>query len=409
MKKPIFDSGKTFLISTFLTIFLFIAGLFIWMHEENLKSAQAMMLIQARSLHKSVMLAREWNNSLGGVYAIKSERVQSNPFLENPDIAAADGRVLTLKKPAVMISEISEFSQREGPFSFRMVGANPLNPRNQPNAFEQEALASFAAGAKEHHALEEAGGRRTYRYMEPVFIQESCMKCHAKQGYSVGDLKGGVSISFDGGGFFAKQQRNYAAFVGTLSLMAMLMLTLIFLYFKRMQTRVDEAQSVIATLAITDELSGIFNRRHALRRLDEELAKAERLGQPLSCILLDIDHFKQINDAHGHQAGDAVIVKLAALVGGVIRIYDIFARYGGEEFLLILPNTDMAKAVLLATRIQTLVEEKLGQDFDPPKSVTISQGISDMWPGDTMERILNRSDMALYRAKERGRNRAEAI
>ncbi|MDR1489538.1 MAG: GGDEF domain-containing protein [Desulfovibrio sp.] len=159
-----------------------------------------------------------------------------------------------------------------------------------------------------------------------------------------------------------------------------------------------------------DALTGVHNRRHFDKRLEEEFSRFKRYGYPLSLLMVDIDHFKNINDTRGHQAGDAVLREVAAVMMGSIRATDYCARYGGEEFAIILPYTSTRKAVLLAERIRNSIA---GHDFtaDAPLRLTVSIGVcgAKQDAGASQETLLSDADAALYAAKSGGRNRVALI
>jgi len=163
--------------------------------------------------------------------------------------------------------------------------------------------------------------------------------------------------------------------------------------------------------SITDPLTGVYNRRYLDRRLDEEFERAQRYRMPLSILLIDIDHFKQVNDKHGHQTGDLVLRYLGRLLLDAMRSSDIVARYGGEEFLIIAPNTSGHTAQGLAERLREHINShKLVLSNNPSQrqeiSVTASIGVADLDERtDTFEQFLNIADQALYQAKLDGRNR----
>lgn len=154
-------------------------------------------------------------------------------------------------------------------------------------------------------------------------------------------------------------------------------------------------------LALYDPLTRVANRRLMDITLDKLFSATKRYGHPLSVIMADIDHFKKYNDTHGHHAGDKVLAEVVGLIVGEIRNADVAARYGGEEFLIILPETNLASARILAERIRKTVEKNA--------PVTISQGIAAYHEGmEKKEHLVNRADEVLYKAKENGRNRVES-
>jgi diguanylate cyclase (GGDEF)-like protein len=160
-------------------------------------------------------------------------------------------------------------------------------------------------------------------------------------------------------------------------------------------------------LAQFDGLTGLANRRYLLERLGQELARADRYQTSLSALMLDLDKFKSFNDTYGHLKGDELLRSFSALLKGMVRASDIAGRYGGEEFCVMLPNTSIKGALVIAERIRKAAEElKVPiDDHQPPACRTVSIGVSEFSPGESIEKLLSRADAALYRAKESGRNR----
>ena len=145
-----------------------------------------------------------------------------------------------------------------------------------------------------------------------------------------------------------------------------------------------------------------------MERLQQETKRVCRYGPPVSLLMIDIDHFKKINDTYGHQAGDTVLSGLAGLIKEKLRETDLLARYGGEEFCLVATGTEQAGALVLAERVRALVEQASFLHDKTPITVTISIGIST-WEAslkEDHEELIRRADAALYRAKNQGRNRA---
>jgi diguanylate cyclase (GGDEF)-like protein/PAS domain S-box-containing protein len=178
----------------------------------------------------------------------------------------------------------------------------------------------------------------------------------------------------------------------------------------RDMTEQKDLQDKLATLATSDGLTGIANRRHFDERLAEEWARAKRDGTPLSLLLVDVDHFKKFNDQYGHQAGDACLRSLARILAAQIRRpADLAARYGGEEFALLLPNTDADGCVEVGERVREALRD-LGMlhALNPPsKLVTVSLGGATNIPAQATadDSLVAAADRALYAAKENGRDR----
>lgn len=162
---------------------------------------------------------------------------------------------------------------------------------------------------------------------------------------------------------------------------------------------------------ITDTLTGVRNRRYFDQRLIEEVQRTQREHQPLSCLFLDIDRFKRINDNYGHPAGDRVIAEVARRAAGQLREFDVLARYGGEEFVVLLPQMQAAGAAEIAERIRHSIERDPVSYAEGTLDVTLSIGLACIEPpfaGETeqlSEQLLKRADDALLEAKESGRNR----
>ncbi len=164
-------------------------------------------------------------------------------------------------------------------------------------------------------------------------------------------------------------------------------------------------------LAITDALTGIYNYRYFYTRLDEEFNRANRYGTNLSCIMMDIDNFKRINDTFGHKVGDMVLREIANLIKNTIRKSDILVRYGGEEFAIILPYTDKSGAILQAERIRTEIRGFRFSGLVEDISLTVSLGVAT-YPGEgisTPDELVARADRALFQAKESGKDRVSFL
>jgi len=155
-------------------------------------------------------------------------------------------------------------------------------------------------------------------------------------------------------------------------------------------------------LATTDALTGAWNRRKFNDLVSGEIERAQRYGKPLSLFILDIDHFKHVNDTYGHDVGDAVLRELAAVVRAQMRAVDQFARWGGEEFVVLSPEVPVAGCAELAERARVAVAAHV---FPAVGTVTVSVGVAALQSGDTADALFSRADGALYAAKESGRDR----
>jgi diguanylate cyclase (GGDEF)-like protein len=169
--------------------------------------------------------------------------------------------------------------------------------------------------------------------------------------------------------------------------------------------KLKEAYKRIEELAELDELTGGYNRRCIMRMLDEEIARSARNGLPCSIALIDLDHFKRVNDTYGHPTGDEVLRTFAITMFANIRSVDRFGRYGGEEFLLVLPDMTTDGAARAMDRLRGIVADLDWSAFSPGMKVTLSAGVATLKPNETTDSLLARTDTALYLAKAQGRNR----
>lgn len=172
---------------------------------------------------------------------------------------------------------------------------------------------------------------------------------------------------------------------------------------KRKDNQVNSLIEELHNLSNIDALTGLNNRRFFTQSYLTENARAERMKEPLAILLMDIDHFKLINDNHGHIVGDEVLKATGQFLQSQSRPYDIPARWGGEEFVILLPKTDETQANILAERIRKDFTDNIKSLFN--MNITISIGISQYYIDDSIETFTERADKALYQAKDNGRNR----
>jgi two-component system cell cycle response regulator len=178
---------------------------------------------------------------------------------------------------------------------------------------------------------------------------------------------------------------------------------------KRLQDRLNQNYERSLSLALTDELTGLYNRRYLFAHLDELIDRANDGGNCAAVWLFDIDHFKRVNDTHGHAAGDEVLREIAARATNSVRSADLVARIGGEEFAVVMPETDLAVAARAAERLRAAIADRpfAARATGAALPVTVSIGVTVTAPagGDARDQMLKRADEALYAAKAAGRNR----
>jgi diguanylate cyclase (GGDEF)-like protein len=181
---------------------------------------------------------------------------------------------------------------------------------------------------------------------------------------------------------------------------------------KRIEAALRRSREDLKRLAITDSLTGLYNRGYFNRVAAGEIERALRYSHPLSIMMFDIDHFKRINDTYGHSSGDRVLKMIAATTSGIFRVSDVLARYGGEEFVALLYETSAPKAVEVAERLRQAIERSVVQSDRKPIRVTASFGVSDRFGRtdaqpvtEILSEFIASADQAMYASKNAGRNR----
>jgi len=177
---------------------------------------------------------------------------------------------------------------------------------------------------------------------------------------------------------------------------------------KRYQDLMRENYQRSLSLALTDSLTGLYNRRYLSAHLQSMIERSHAIGKPLSLFMLDIDHFKRVNDTYGHASGDEVLRQVAGLISHNLREFDLTARVGGEEFVVVMPDTAAASARMVADRMRKMVRDKdmplRAGAVTEPQRVTVSIGVAALLPGESADDLLRRADDALYAAKNAGRD-----
>lgn len=405
-----FKRLESFLISLCIIISIFIAAIFVFLDNTTSRLMLQRVREQAVTYLDLINHTKKWNFDYGGVYVEKKSGVTSNIYLEklgiNPDIRCEDERVLTIRNHAIMTFEISHQSERAEGVTFRLTSLWPLDPANTPDPFEQNGLKLFSREKREHYEVITDPARPLFRYISPLYAEESCLGCHRGLAVRPGEILGAVSISIPIKGLLT--ETRHTRLVILMSAVSLIGVLIAITYFMTLRLARDlkNAQARLQSMALTDELTGLNNRRQVLARLEEEFQRAIRLNESICLISLDIDHFKTINDTHGHPFGDLVLKRVAERMQGSVRPYDIVGRFGGEEFLIVAPASPPDEAVSLAGRIIAAIGAEAVIEGKVRVTVTASAGVAVISPSDTeIDDLLKRADRALYQAKAEGRNR----
>lgn len=506
--------------------------------KKAIELQKQILVKQAQTHFYDQVNTRKWNAQYGGVYVKPLKGQKPNPYLRDNILKVDENLTLIKINPAWMTRQLSEISNIDG-FHFRITSLIPINPDNKVTPFEKRALEYIdKTNDKEYYELND---NSKFNYMGALVTTKACMPCHKHQGYVIGDIRGGISVSLDSSEYtsVASSIQNRAFIIKIFVVFFLLSITLLIYtqlrHSEKLQSEVDKRTKEIAStqqllqqiidadssfiilaegkhaiyanktilkfagfnsieefkanheylsdlfekvegddsflqtynndvhwiehlikeqdfkklkvkihqdeeyryfrpyakeidtddkilylitfdeitneymqikelehMASTDVLTKLFNRSKLNDVLDKEMALSQAISSPLSIIFLDIDHFKLVNDTHGHDVGDKVLIEIANIISSTTRSGDIAARWGGEEFMVTLQATDTTQATILAEKLRVAVEK---HTFSNVGHITISLGVTEYKDNEEEKVFIKRVDQALYEAKESGRNK----
>jgi len=249
---------------------LVIGGSFWWNAHQGRRHVLSMAELQARVAHKKDVIYRRWNAEHGGVYVPVSEKTTPNPYLEvsNREITGPSSRLLTLINPAYMTRQVHELGKQAYGVHGHITSLNPIRPENAPDPWETQALKAFEQGIEEVSSIEEVGGEQCMRLMRPLITEEGCMKCHAKQGYKVGDIRGGISVAVPMSPMWALEKSRMKALAGGHGLIWLVGLVGIVLGASRLSFQIDRRRKAEEAVRRSEA---------ELRVLNAQLEKAKDL------------------------------------------------------------------------------------------------------------------------------------
>ncbi len=329
---------------------LCVCGSLAWGIMQLSKTAMELAKTQARAAHEKDVLYRKWNAAHGGVYVPVSEKASSNPYLETGrrDRKTEEGEALTLINPAYMTRQLHEIQEEESGTKGHLTSLNPIRPENAADAWETRALKAFERGAKEVSSLEIMSGQEYLRLMRPLFVEETCLECHAVQGYELGDIRGGISVSIPMGATWHIIRKEQLQFAGLLLSLGILGLGVLSYGGRKLHTQVNVREEA------EDELR---NTHSTLRReLDERRRVEEQLLQIRAAV---------------EDASDAVV---------------IFERDGAVLFI------NMAFGELLGYTADSVKSQGVGSLFSDSKMAT------DVFQ-EALQGIIYSSEVELVNAK----------
>ncbi len=375
---------------------------------------------QAQASFEKDVAYRLWVAERGGVY-VPADKTSPNPYLDHVkerDITTPGGKLLTLVNGAYMTREVHEMANEMFGAKAHITSLKPVRGENGPDEWERNALESFEKGGKGIASVAERKGITYYRFMRPLIADDHCMKCHKKHGYKTGDVRGGISVAIPMEPLWqASRGALVAVFAGHLILWGFGLGGLMVLSQRlreqmarreRVENELSETERRLEYLASYDPLTQLPNRAMFHERLSQAVLRARQNEGRLAVLMIDLDHFRKINDSLGHAMGDRLIQTIAARLIVTAKEGDTVARLGGDEFTVILENLSNPElATQLAQRLINLISQPLELD-GRELCVGASIGVS-FYPNDGTDAgmLMMNADTALNLAKDKGRNNVQ--
>lgn len=397
MKKT---QGALFLIVMFWTVAVVLLLRYAFGSVE--RNVHEIALVKARAFFRQVLDVRSWNASHGGVYVEITDKTQPNPYLDVPerDIETTGGKKMTLINPAYMTRRIAERGLEEHGVGIHLTSLNPIRPANAPYEWEEDALRTFEEGESEYAGFFSDDRGAFFRYMAPLTVEESCLRCHASQGYAVGDIRGGLSVSIPEDALIraklSRRRENLLSasvvwFVG----IGILLISAAFLAQK--QKMVSELQE----MSFDDPLTGLRNRRGFMIFCAQEIKIAKRLNKSGLLLFMDMDYLKDINDTYGHAEGDEALRAIAGVIDSAFRQADVTARVGGDEFAVFCLDSSLHNAPMVKKHLQEKLDGE-NRSGGRQYALSISVGCAEYSPGDDpdIESLMKQADEDMYSQKK---------
>lgn len=311
-----------------------------------------------------------------------------------------------------------KFISSNNDINIRNVSDSVRNEKNFAHDFELAALNHFRESNDSYiHENIQLEGKEYYFFAQPIKIEPICLMCHGAKAnapsfiqenynsgfdYQLGDIRGITSILISKEILTHESTEKYLGRVFASILIAFVIILIMYLAVKILTKKELELIAQLNKLSYKDELTKINNRRSINEHLSELHEIFLRYKTKYSIIMIDIDHFKEVNDTFGHDVGDNVLIEIAKILNKARRTTDHIGRWGGEEFMMLVPHNNASEAIQIAQRIRHDIEK---HSFKIVLNLTVSLGVTEVNDDDSLQSITKRVDEALYEAKESGRNR----
>lgn len=385
-------------------------ALSMWVNiEKNHDTVMQLALLKAKSAIGKDMTYRHMVSKVGGIYMPVDQGILPNPYLEhvpNRDVVTENGRHLTLVNSSYFTRLVHDYEKIAQPNGIQghVTSLKPLRPQNSPDQWEKKALLALQDGAKQWTGLSKGKDGEEFRLMYPRYAKASCLGCHTKQGYKIGDVLGGISVSLPLKTLLAnsKTQNYHLAIWHLLFWLCGLFGLFLGYYLLRRQ------EQHIYYSAQHDTLTGLPNRLLFMDKLTQKLALATQYKYFGVILFLDLDRFKNINDSLGHDVGDQLLYAVSRRLLNLFQDEGLVARLGGDEFVVLLDilNSD---AEVVINKIQPIVKECVqtlsahflinSRKLYTPPSVGVALFSHE---SSSPNEILKQADVAMYHAKDAG-------
>ncbi len=389
--------------------------------------------IQAKGLggKRMVEILLRWTTKHQQIYVPISAHNPENPYLNtaNKNLTREDGKKFTQISVGRMLEQLNE-SFLDPTFSLSLISLKPINPKNKVKGWQKEVLAHQLTPTNDFKKII----NNQFHYFSSFVANDSCFSCHDKSQLEPNNTLGGLVISYDISELIEQEKPLHRQNL-MIHIVIFLLMTSISLLslngIRRLVRQLEyekanrdliieektavlkeeiqqhkEVRSTLQRISTHDPLTGIRNRRHLLESLKNELKRYQRYKSDFSLLLIDLDHFRQINDKYGNECGDIVLKAFAESVKQSLRESDTFARYDGEEFAIIATNTKIDSALRFAEKLVSRVNQEtvMYKGYDIALSISIGVTTPSILAKLSSEQLLTSADDALNIAKAQGRN-----
>jgi diguanylate cyclase (GGDEF)-like protein len=411
-------SRKTLVIPLSAWILLACASL-IWNIHTIRQNTLDAFISEAQTLTHVALSTIQWTAHHERVYVPLTEWVPMEPYfdkLPEMEVVTTGGLRLTRMSHYAIIRQVAEQAHFHGwgRKSIRVTSLQPLNPVNEPDEWERETLKRFEKGETERFAVIGDGPDALLKYMVPIRITATSL--HYSKGYTGGALSGGLAVSELVESRFAMVKPQVISIAATHTAILVTVATaMLFLLSrlrrqwldldqlnseqKRMIAKLAESEAKLEEMAVTDELTGLKNRRGFLLLADQQLKAAHRDNAKLSFIFIDVDGMKTINDQYGHNEGDQALVAAASILRNTFRESDVIARIGGDEFVAMIAETESNGCVILDRLQQNLHLYNAAAKHDYRLSLSAGVVYSNSSKPSNIQDLLKNADALMYESK----------